>query len=527
MSPRDTLKRISAPFVQPTPDTTDPAAVQILREAHARLASIMAEVSSISIEDFIARSHVQVRSNPTTVLRWFVATDTLALVSGLFMAWAAAALTHIFLLGRDYFAVDGTAELVSILQYAFLSLGVVIWFWHQGHYSKRAPLWSEMKSVVTTLLSAMILNGFLLFAMKQDSSRLWVMMAWIFAAVSLLTFRGIARALLRKHGKWHVRTLLVGSGSLAEETRAALKTEEGLGYKIVMQIENLSMLLRRVDGSWQALCDRFNADYVVIALDGAALAQADASLADLVRSGIPFSVSPPLRPMPVLGMVPHFFFSRDVILMSPANNLDQPIPQLMKRAIDVTASGLALLALSPVLLAIAYLVKRDGGPVFFADIRVGRNGKAFPCLKFRSMVVDSDTVFKAYLKEHPDKQKEWDLYHKLRDFDPRVTKVGSFLRRWSLDELPQLINVFRGDMSLVGPRPIMFRERNVYSSDLVHYCRVRPGLTGVWQISGRSDVSFERRIQMDGWYVRNWSLWYDVAILLKTVPVILKKTGAY
>lgn len=529
MSPRDALKRMTSSSAPAEQDQVRPSGPQVadLGEAHRRLSAIMNEVAAAPVEFFAPQPHEQVQRDPAAALRWFVATDMVALILGFFVAWVAAAVTHIFVLDRGFFAMDRVAEVVSALQYGTISLGVIAWFWHVGHYRRRMPLWLEIQRVVTTLFFAMILNGFALFAMKQDFSRVWMMLGWVFAAVGILLGRAVARAVLRKKGSWQIRTMLVGKGALAEETRAALRSESGLGYEIVTQIENLPVYLDRVEGSWSALCDQFSVDYVIIALDGMALVQADSAIADLVRAEIPFAVSPPLRHVPVLGMVAHYFFSRDVLLMTPANNLELPISWFLKRSMDVACSGLALLALSPILVAIAVLVKRDGGPVFFSDIRVGYKGKAFPCLKFRSMVVNGDAVFKDYLEKNPDKKKEWETYHKLRDEDPRVTKIGSFLRRWSIDELPQLINVFRGEMSLVGLRPIMFRERNVYSKDLIHYCRVRPGLTGVWQVSGRSDVSFARRIQMDSWYVRNWSLWHDVAILLKTIPVILKKTGAY
>ncbi|MDD3182624.1 MAG: undecaprenyl-phosphate galactose phosphotransferase WbaP [Alphaproteobacteria bacterium] len=501
---------------------------QELAVAQRRLAAIMHEVSSTPVEDFIPQNHpVQKRRDPAAALRWMVATDAIALILGFFVAWVAAAVAHMFLLDRGFFIVDETAQIVSASQYGAISLGVLAWFWLSGHYRRRMPLWLEIQKVTSALFSALILNGFTLFAMKQDFSRLWLLLGWVFGAVCLLLGRALARSFLRRCGAWQVRTLLVGSGPLAEETRATLRTEAGLGYEIIMQVENLPVLLESVDGSWEALCERFSADYVIIALDGMGLAQADVAIADLVRTGTPFSISPPLRHLPVLGMVPQYFFSRDVMLMSPVNFLEQPLPQFLKRSMDVVCSGAALLLLFPLLATICYLVKRDGGPMFFSDIRVGYKGKAFPCLKFRSMVMNGDEVFKAYLAKNPERQKEWDTYHKLRDEDPRITKIGSFLRRWSLDELPQLINVFRGDMSLVGPRPIMFRERNTYSRDFAHYCRVRPGLTGVWQVSGRSDVSFARRVQMDSWYVRNWSLWHDIAILCKTIPAILCKKGAY
>ena len=128
--------------------------------------------------------------------------------------------------------------------------------------------------------------------------------------------------------------------------------------------------------------------------------------------------------------------------------------------------------------------------------------------------------------EHAEARKEWEQDHKLKN-DPRITRLGSFLRNSSLDELPQLINVLRGEMSLVGPRPIVAAEVSKYEHDIAHYYRVSPGITGLWQVSGRNDVSYEQRVQMDSWYVRNWSLWHDIAILCKTLPALLKRSGAY
>jgi lipopolysaccharide/colanic/teichoic acid biosynthesis glycosyltransferase len=171
-------------------------------------------------------------------------------------------------------------------------------------------------------------------------------------------------------------------------------------------------------------------------------------------------------------------------------------------------------------------IKIDGGPILYAHKRIGLGGRTFRCLKFRSMVVNSNEKLRRYLEANPDANAEWKLKCKLRR-DPRVTHVGRFLRRYSFDELPQLLNVLRGDMSLVGPRPIAIAEASRYDNDIAYYYRVRPGITGVWQVSGRNKVSYAKRVQMDVWYVRNWSLWHDVAILCKTLPVLLKPSGAY
>ncbi len=509
MPPRDTLKRIRTPFAFPQRGYSfqqDPVSCEAVR----KLETLASEIEALPIEETISYVRTLPVRRPDAALRWFVLSDMLAFSAGLVAAWQGA-----------------PGEWLRLAQYALTAVGVMLWLWHKGHYARRQPFWMEAQQIVKACGFAMIVDGFLQFATKQDLSRLWLVSGWLFVAIGLLALRGVARSFLHRRGVWQIRTLLVGSGPIADEARAALRSETGLGYEIAMQIENLPLLLERTGGSWKNLCDRFNADHIVIALDSKALAEAEPALEQLSRERLSYSISPPLRHLPVLGMEPQYFFNYDVMLMVPGSHLEHPLPRFLKRFLDVLASSFALLALSPVLLPIALLIKKDGGPMFFGDLRVGHDGRAFYCLKFRSMVLDSDKVLARYFEENPDKKAEWDIYRKLRGEDPRVTRIGRFLRRWSVDELPQLINVLRGDMSLVGPRPIMFRERSLYGRDLAHYCRVRPGLTGVWQVSGRCEVSFAQRVQMDLWYIRNWSLWHDIAILCKTLPAILKKTGAY
>ena len=197
------------------------------------------------------------------------------------------------------------------------------------------------------------------------------------------------------------------------------------------------------------------------------------------------------------------------------------------RVMDVLIAGAALLFLAPLLIAIFMAVKvQDGGPGLFRHSRIGKGGKVFPCLKFRSMVLDADARLDHLLSTDPSARLEWEKDHKLRR-DPRVTGLGSFLRKSSLDELPQLINVLRGEMSLVGPRPIVPREAERYGSKLAAYCSVTPGITGLWQVSGRNDVSYRRRVAMDVIYSRRRSLAYNVMILVKTLPAVLLRRGSY
>jgi lipopolysaccharide/colanic/teichoic acid biosynthesis glycosyltransferase len=198
----------------------------------------------------------------------------------------------------------------------------------------------------------------------------------------------------------------------------------------------------------------------------------------------------------------------------------------LKQMVDCALGGLALMLLAPLLLVIATMIRRhDGGPAFYRQTRIGREGRPFRCLKFRSMIVNSDTVLKQHLAADAGAAAEWRATQKLAA-DPRITPLGAFLRKTSLDELPQLINIARGEMSFVGPRPIVPDEIHRYGEHFSHCFSVTPGLTGLWQVSGRSDCSYAMRVALDTRYVDEWQFSTDVQILLRTVPAVLRQQGS-
>ncbi|HCB2411771.1 TPA: exopolysaccharide biosynthesis polyprenyl glycosylphosphotransferase, partial [Klebsiella pneumoniae] len=207
-------------------------------------------------------------------------------------------------------------------------------------------------------------------------------------------------------------------------------------------------------------------------------------------------------------------------------NLAKWSSRIIKRLFDVIGATLIIIIISPLLLYISKKVKQDGGAAIYGHERIGKDGKPFKCLKFRSMVTNSKEVLEELLANNPDAKAEWDETFKLKN-DPRITKIGHFLRKTSLDELPQLFNVLKGEMSLVGPRPIITAELERYNEEVDYYLLSKPGMTGLWQVSGRSDVDYETRVYLDAWYVKNWSMWNDIAILFKTIGVVIKKDGAY
>ena len=209
-----------------------------------------------------------------------------------------------------------------------------------------------------------------------------------------------------------------------------------------------------------------------------------------------------------------------------ALDLPAPFSPTACRAFDILVAALAILFTLPLLLIVAAVVRMgDGGPALFGHQRIGAGGRVFRCWKFRSMVLNADERLAALLRADPTARREWERDHKLRH-DPRITPVGDFLRRSSLDELPQLFNVLRGEMSIVGPRPIVAAEAARYGARFMTYCRVRPGITGLWQVSGRSNTGYRRRVALDTVYARNKSLGWDIKILILTVPAVLLARGA-
>ncbi|MDR6289912.1 MULTISPECIES: sugar transferase [Inquilinus] len=205
---------------------------------------------------------------------------------------------------------------------------------------------------------------------------------------------------------------------------------------------------------------------------------------------------------------------------------DARVAVAAKRVTDIVLSALLLVMFAPLFLVCAVLIRRSGAGIFYSDRRVGRNGRIFYCHKFRTMVPNANAHLSALLARDPELRREWETSFKLKH-DPRVTAIGRFLRKTSLDELPQLLNVLKGEMSLVGPRPMFEEEQVRWGAAIHYYYSTRPGMTGVWQIYGRSDTDYETRIRLNVEYVRHWSYWRDIVLLAVTPRVFFVRSGAY
>ncbi|MEZ5691442.1 MAG: undecaprenyl-phosphate galactose phosphotransferase WbaP [Rickettsiales bacterium] len=464
--------------------------------------------------------------NINKTARFYVISDVVAMFAGFAVAFLLALVFNSLFMERGDVFLANTYSISQIASFIIVSGGIVAWFASSGHYRVPMPFWMEVQKIVAALGFAMLLDGFLQFVTKQDMSRIFIISGWLLSAAFVIGFRYLVRKFSLKRGSFYIPTLVVGSGVAAENIKQALEQSGELGYKVVAQINNLPEVFLQSGRSWKNICESYEVDHVIIAMDSHDFSGTEKIMEKLNREDISFSFVPSVQGLPVSGMSYQYFINNNTALLTMDKVAGRNFQQFIKRAVDVFISGLALILLSPLMLVVSLFIKLDGGNVFFGHNRIGREGKVFPCLKFRSMVINGDEILKKHLENSSQARAEWEATQKLKD-DPRVTKIGKFLRATSLDELPQLINVLRGDMSLVGPRPIVKNEIKHYDKAIAYYKKVRPGVTGLWQVSGRSDVSYGQRVQMDSWYVKNWSLWHDIVIMLKTFPAVIKRSGAY
>jgi Undecaprenyl-phosphate galactose phosphotransferase WbaP len=402
---------------------------------------------------------------------------------------------------------------------------LVGYFGGRGHYTSRVPFWTQLGDVVVAITVALACDIFLTIAVYDRPVQLEGLLRWVLFCPCLLAMRTAARQSLRAAGLWTLRTLIVAGPGEIESARAALTSDPALGYSLVGSVSPENAVTLR-DDELLHMVAMYGADFVVVSVGGSDPEAERSVLGALRRADLPIALVPTMEELPVIGFRQHYFLGHDIVMLVSQSNLARPLSRVMKWSFDQIAALILMLLLAPLLCTLAVLVRRDGGPALFRHRRIGASGRTFDCIKFRTMVVDADQTLRRAIQQDPDAAAEWASTQKLRN-DPRVTPIGRFLRRSSLDELPQLLNVLRGEMSLVGPRPIVQAEVARYGSDIEHYYAARPGLTGLWQVSGRNDISYTRRVRLDVWYVRNWTLWHDIAILFKTIPAVFLQRGAH
>ena len=379
-----------------------------------------------------------------------------------------------------------------------------------------------------TSLLFMATWALLFFSRSALYSRLVFFGAWLLCLILLPFFRRLTRRYFARRSWWGHNVVICGDSTAAEDLYTRLKTEPEIGLKPIA----LCALNGEAKTADLPHCE-FNdllemsklpgRPYALLALD-AINKENQEIVKQLTRN-----FAKALFVFSFLGPIHLWVTSTDIgghIALETHQKLLDPVRQRFKRCLDFLLSCLALIFALPVWLVIAVLIKReDNGPVFYRQPRIGKRGKTINIFKFRTMAPDADKALADYLAANPDLAEEWQANQKL-ERDPRITKIGAFIRRTSLDELPQLWNVLRGDLSLVGPRPIVTNEIAKYGDAYDLYCRVRPGLTGLWQVSGRSRLSYTRRVELDTYYIRNWSVWFDIYIMARTPGALLQTKNA-
>lgn len=452
------------------------------------------------------------------------------------------------LLGLFYLAVFIRKKAIPIIFHNIPTFdqGIETYYWifplwliimvYEGAYSKRFTFWDEVKFLWKSTLLSSVAIFTILFIGKHGEvfSRILIL---VMSFLSLLIYpfiRTKIKKCLYSIGLMKRKLLIIGAGEAAKTVVSAIKDEPNLGYEVAGFIDDRPQNSGQIEGIRIHHCiDKIERYIKRCSIHDVLIAKPELEKERLTKiiNTIQHRVEnvlylPELTGIAVVGTQIRHFFKEEAFLIEIKNNLAQPLNYFSKRLFDYLAGLILFLFLIIPIIVISLLIKLTSkGPAVFRQERIGKNGTTFMCYKFRTMYIDADERLKEILEKYPEAKAEWQKYWKLKN-DPRVTHIGKFLRKTSLDELPQIFNVLKGDMSLVGPRPYLPREQDALEdfTEIIH--SVPPGITGLWQVSGRSNKTYEERVALDCWYVRNWNLWLDIVILLKTIKVVFKKEGA-
>lgn len=451
--------------------------------------------------------------------------------------YAAVVLSeHIAVNIRNYFVTYNYLKITPFMMYFVVPFFYLCGMFLKQTYMNRIQFWKVLERCFAAVFYGTAAIIVVLYFVKEagNTSRFFILLNGVFVFILVIFFRYIMKRILCHFDIFRIPILIIGGGKTAEVLVKGIKDNYGEMYKIIGILEdyerNEELRQYPVLGGFrdaERIIKERAINNVVIAAPG--LVQNDIiSLVNRVQPLVHnLSIVPNLIAIPMSGIKAERFFNEKIMLLRLKNNLASPLNRWIKYTFDFICTLIGTVIISPLLLLIAAWIYFDSpGPVIFRHVRIGKNGREFGCYKFRTMCMDADKKLAELLANDAAARAEWERDFKLKN-DPRVTKVGKFLRKTSLDELPQIFNVLKGEMSLVGPRPVVEAELEKYGEYLDDYFMVRPGITGMWQVNGRSDTTYEERVHMDSWYVRNWSIWIDIMLLWRTVKSVIKCEGAY
>ncbi len=407
----------------------------------------------------------------------------------------------------NYFPVEHTMAITHYLSFMPVYITILSIFAYEGIYTRRYDFWHEYHLMLKALFfSLIIVLAYLALSRTIEYySRTVIVLSFVLMAGILPVLKLSIKYLLHRYGLWCKPVKIYAKDPFLHEEivsnpylgyRPARDSEDPKAVFINSKNKKLHELREQIDAE---LRKHHEVNFIPLLNDY-----------DLTQSHI------------------YGLFNTHTNLMVFQNRLKSRYRQIMQATFNYIVALLMLPFLLPLIALFAVLIKMESqGPIIFKQRRIGKDGRSINIYKFRSMYVDAADRLEKMLESSPEIREEWEKSFKLKN-DPRITKVGAFLRKTSLDELPQIFNVLQGKMNFVGPRPVLQEEIDRYYKEYAeYYFMVKPGITGLWQVSGRSDTDYDFRVRIDKWYVVNWSLWLDIVIMIKTVRVVLKREGAY
>jgi len=479
------------------------------------------------------------RNKELLCLAALILIDTLAFYGALSAAYLTRKLLNVFFAGLVAFDFS----LGYYFRLWWIPLIFIIAIAYEKLYIKRLSLWDETREMIKAVTASVIVIFAIvsLGKLSNDISRLVIISLWLYGLVIFPFFRLWGKKTLSGVGLWREKAIILGAGNAGMEIARGIMREAHLGYKIIgflddaeekkgseILIDNTTFRVFGKTGHFRKFVNLLHISTVIIAIPSLSLQKMSEITGVVQRYTKSVLLVPDLKGIALLNTELYHLFMQQLFLLKTNNNLKSLFNRVVKRSFDLTVAIL----FSPFFFLLAgiigVLVKIDSpGPLFYSHLRIGQKGKPIRVYKIRTMYLDAREKLKEFLEKDQSAREEWGTFFKLKN-DPRVTRTGKWLRGTSLDELPQIINVLKGDMSLVGPRPVLQEEIDSYYKEYAdYYFMVKPGMTGLWQTSGRNVINYDVRVKLDTWYILNWSLWFDIVILFKTIRVVLDKEGAY
>ena len=451
-----------------------------------------------------------------------------------------ATLVRIYLLGRIFPNIKPLPFSWSCytVTFGWIWLVLLIFIGVEGLYTQRRSAWNEIGHLIKAIGLGIIaiLATVTLTELNPFVSRFTTVLTASNLFICLPIMRYWSKRTLKKWGIWRKRILIIGAADAAQLIIQGLASDPFLGYEIAGVLDDDPLRKGESLGIWgdksiiilgsileiREQMFRTQARDILIAMPDLPEEKLLGLLQRLQPDCDSIYLVPHLWELPMMNLQVDGFLRQRVMMLKLSNNLAKPWNNWLKRSIDLLLASVLVLLTLPLGLIIAILIKLDSnGPALFVQDRLGWHGRHFQFYKFRTMHVDGDERLAEHLESDPYAAEEWRVYAKLRKYDPRTTRFTRFLRHWSLDELPQLINVLKGDMSLVGPRPYLPNESSRIGLNLSTILSTRPGVTGFWQVNGRNHLTIDERVQIESWYVRNWTVWLDCIVLAKTFGAVL------